>query len=323
MKLIGWDHQRLKELVALWNSEIGMQFPLREELFIQNSFDDANVLRSGSFIAINDEDQVIGFVVSKCWQENLDVQMNHDIGWIQVLLVKSSYRCRGIGSALLGKAEQALKERNIKTVHIGRDPWHYFPGIPKNFEKSKTWFEKRNYVSGYIEYDLIRHDQNRPNCFNPSRYDVQFTLLKKEEKHEFLSFLQRCFPGRWEYEAIHYFQRGGTGREFVIAKKNGNIIGFCRINDHNSPYIAQNVYWAPLVNEALGGIGPLGIDPNERKNGYGLAIVEAGISFLRERNIHSIVIDWTGLVNFYGKLDFVIWKEYQQMSKDLSKELKR
>ncbi|MEH7113813.1 GNAT family N-acetyltransferase [Neobacillus niacini] len=317
MKFISWDINRLQELVSLWNSEIGMQFPIRKELFIQNSFEDKNILQAGSLIAVNDENQVIGFVVSKCWQENLDVRMNPEIGWIQVLLVKSSYRCKGIGSALLVKAEQALKERNIKTVHMGRDPWHYFPGIPKTSEKVINWFTQRNYVSGYIEYDLIHHYQNQPNRFNPSKYDVQFSLLTIEEKQEFLSFLQRCFPGRWEYESIHYFQRGGTGREFVIIKKDGEIIGFCRINDLKSPYIAQNVYWAPLVNEPLGGIGPLGIDPRERKNGYGLAIVEAGISYLRDRNIHSIVIDWTGLVTFYGKLGFKVWKEYQQLSKDL------
>jgi predicted N-acetyltransferase YhbS len=294
-----------------------MQFPIREELFIQNSFEDKNVLQSGSFIAVNDENQVIGFVVSKCWQENLDVQLNPEIGWIQVLLVKSSYRCEGIGSALLKRAEQTLKDKNIKRIHIGRDPWHYFPGIPKNFENTKQWFEQRKYVSSYVEYDLIHHYQNQPNCFDPARYDVQFSLLKKEEKKDFLSFLHRCFPGRWEYEAIHYFHRGGTGREFVVIKKNGTIIGFCRINDPNSPFIAQNVYWAPLLNEPLGGIGPLGIDPNERKNGYGLAVVKAGISYLRDRNINSIVIDWTGLVDFYGKLNFKIWKEYQQLSKDL------
>lgn len=317
MKFINWSVHRLKELVSLWNSEIGMQFPIREELFIQNSFEDKNILQSGSFIALNDENQVIGFVVSKCWNETLDVPFNPEIGWIQVLLVKSSFRCQGIGSALLKRAEQALKERNIKTVHIGRDPWHYFPGIPKNFELSINWFRQRNYVSGYIECDLIHHYHNQPNGFQLSRYDVQFSLLKKEEKQDFLSFLQRCFPGRWEYEAIHYFKRGGTGREFVIIKKNEKIIGFCRINDPSSPVIAQNVYWAPLFHDSLGGIGPLGIDPNERKKGYGLAIVEAGVSFLRERNIHSIVIDWTGLKDFYGKLGFKIWKEYQQLSKSL------
>lgn len=55
--------------------------------------------------------------------------------------------------------------------------------------------------------------------------------------------------------------------------------------------IAQNVYWAPLYKETLGGIGPLGIDAEERGQGYGLSIVKAGIVYLRKRKINRIVID--------------------------------
>ncbi|MFK4997057.1 GNAT family N-acetyltransferase [Bacillus sp. N9] len=76
-------------------------------------------------------------------------------------------------------------------------------------------------------------------------------------------------------------------------KKNNQIIGFCRINDNASPFIAQNIYWAPLFQHDLGGIGPLGIDSNERNNGYGLAIVQAALYYLQERKIKTIVIDWT------------------------------
>ena len=72
-------------------------------------------------------------------------------------------------------------------------------------------------------------------------------------------------------------------------------------------FIAQNVYWAPLFEEELGGIGPLGIAPEERGKGYGLAIVQAGMYFLSQRGIKNIVIDWTNLVDFYGKLGISLW----------------
>ncbi|WBX82247.1 GNAT family N-acetyltransferase [Virgibacillus salarius] len=118
---------------------------------------------------------------------------------------------------------------------------------------------------------------------------------------------------------MQYFKHGGTGREFVVLKKNQHIIGFCRINDASSPIIAQNVYWSPLFNEALGGIGPLGVDEQERGNGYGKMVVQAGIHYLRERGINRIVIDWTGLVNFYKQLDYGVWKSYWYYVKDLVK----
>lgn len=317
MKFIPWNIDRLEDLVDLWNKELGERFPMRTELFEQNSFDDLNVFSEGSQIAVDNKDNVIGFIVVKRWQEQLDVGMSSETAWIQALLVDHRFRNQGTGSKLLNHAESVCKANGMDNVLLGRDPWHYFPGVPSQFESTAIWFEKRGFKKLGSDYDLICNYDNLHHFSVPVMEGVAFSILKKEDTAHFLAFLHRCFPGRWEYEAIHYFQKGGSGREFVVLKKNGQIIGFCRINDSNSPFIAQNVYWAPLFNEELGGIGPLGIDSKERKNGYGLAIVEAAVSHLRKRNINSILIDWTGLVDFYNKLGYKIWQGYDSYKKSL------
>ena len=66
---------RIIEMVHLWNREIGHQFPMREELIKQNSFDDVNVFQSGSGIALNEKNEMIGFIISKRWQDN-DIGIN-------------------------------------------------------------------------------------------------------------------------------------------------------------------------------------------------------------------------------------------------------
>lgn len=316
MELIPWNIARLQDLVDLWNQELGESFPMGKELFEQNSFKDKNVFYEGSCIAIDNDHNVIGFIVTKKWQEQLDTKMSSRNSWIQVLLVDHRHRQNGIGTKLLKHAESALASSGLNKVVLGRDPWHYFPGIPKQYGEVCAWFEKRGYQAQGSDYDLICQYDN-PDNPPVQAGDVTFSILDKKDKDQLLEFLHRCFPGRWEYEAIHYFQKGGTGREFLVLKKNNQIIGFCRINDGRSPFIAQNVYWAPLFNEELGGIGPLGIDANERKQGYGLAIVEAGVERLRNRNIDTIVIDWTGLVDFYNKLGYEVWKSYISLEKDI------
>lgn len=308
MKMVSWDIARLDELIKLWNKELAPDFPMRKELFEQNSFDDINILHSGSFIAVNDENQVIGFVIAKKWQEKIDVKMDSKRGWIQVLLVDRDNRDEGIGTALLQRAEIALQEAGIEEIQLAGDPFHYFSGIPDQFKKTQKWAEKNGYLKRVDTYDLINHLEKEYSF--PTDDAIDFSLLQIEEREEFISFLNRCFPGRWVYEAIKYFEMNGTGREFIVLKKNNNIIGFCRINDDKSPFIAQNVYWSPLFEESVGGIGPLGIDPNEQKQGYGLAIVQAAIVFLQKREIETIIIDWTILVEFYEKLDFNTWKKY-------------
>ncbi|QNK90105.1 MULTISPECIES: GNAT family N-acetyltransferase [Sporosarcina] len=315
MKIIAWKRDRLEELVELWNKELAVDFPMRKELFIQNSFNDVNVSYEGSYIAVDDQDHVIGFVVAKRWQETIDVKMDPKRGWIQVLLIDSAHRGKGLGTKLLKRAEAQLKGNGVEEMQLGGDPFHYFSGIPDQYKNAQKLAKKHGYTKRVDTYDLINHLDKKYDL--PVDNSVVFTILKKEEEVDLILFLERCFPGRWVYETMKYFEMNGDGREFVVVKKKGQIIGFCRINDSHSPFIAQNIYWSPLFEQEVGGIGPLGIDANEQKQGYGLAIVQAAIAYLQERNTETIIIDWTILVDFYKKLDFNPWKIYGVYLKDL------
>lgn len=316
MQYVQWDQKRLAELVTLWNEELGNDFPMRTSLFEQNSFSDENILHDASLIVENDQGEVIGFILTKVWQEKLNVKMDHELGWIQAILVKKSDRRKGIGSYLLRHAEAVLRKKQVKQIRLAGDVWHYFPGIPHIYEEVIAWAEKRGYEKRSDEYDLIATYHKEEPFFDIPDH-MTFTLLREEEKADFLKFLNRSFPGRWEYEAIKYFEKGGKGREFLVLKSKGRMIGFCRINDHQSPFIAQNVYWQPLFSQPIGGIGPLGIDENERGSGYGLAIVKAAINTLRKRHIETIVIDWTSLIDFYNQLGFYPWKGYGTYFKEI------
>src|SRR5690625_5078302 len=155
MNFVSLDKKQLKGLVALWNKHLESEFPMTEELFKQNSFDDDNVCDKGSQVAVTDEGALIGFVVAKHWQEDLDVAMSATTGWIQVLLVDEDYRNQGIGSRLLAHAEKHLKAHGAEQILLGRDPYHYFPGIPSEYKQTAQWFEKIGYHHEGTEFDLI------------------------------------------------------------------------------------------------------------------------------------------------------------------------
>ncbi|WP_031539368.1 MULTISPECIES: GNAT family N-acetyltransferase [unclassified Bacillus (in: firmicutes)] len=319
MKYIEWKENWTEDIVDLWNKELEKVFPMQQTLFKQNSLEDKNIDWSASLLALDHTDRVVGFIIVKRWQETIEIKMNPNVAWIQVLLVDSDFRKNGIGSTLLYKAEEKLQKTNMEKVWLGKDPWHYFPGIPSEWKDSQKWFEKRGYENHGKETDLICSYSDDLSVEFPTFKDVEFRLLKPNQQKAFLNFLHTSFPGRWEYEAIKYFEKGGLGREFVLLVKGGEIIGFCRINDIRSPIIGPNVYWSPLFNSDLGGIGPLGISQKERKNGYGITLVQAAIYFLRKRKIKHLIIDWTGLVAFYEKLGFQKWQEYETYSKRLIK----
>ena len=217
MKLIPWNPERMEELLALWAKELSEDFPMREELFRQNSFDDVNISYESSHIAVDDQDHIIGFVVAKQWKEEIDVNMDPKRGWIQVLLVDSEHRKKGVGTALLERAEADLKKRGIEEMQLGGDPFHYFSGIPDQYKETQKWAEKKGYQKRIDTYDLINH--LKKNYPIPDDLAIEFSLLKRDEKEELISFLEKCFPGRWVYEAIKYFEMNGNGPGISCVEK--------------------------------------------------------------------------------------------------------
>ncbi|HSJ37616.1 MAG TPA: GNAT family N-acetyltransferase [Planococcus sp. (in: firmicutes)] len=306
------------EITEFWNREIGNAFPLREELWEQNTFDDLNLMEEAC-VALAEDGELAGFIVAKRLLEQSEAAMQRDVGWISCLLVGREARGHDLGERLLRHAEDRFAQAGVREIRLGRDPWHFFPGIPAEDTETADWFKLRGYKRGPIETDLVREvkGQGSYNLANPSEH---FRVLEREELPELVDFLAVNFPGRWHYEALRYLETGAGGQEFIGFYIEGTLKGFCRINDSGSPLIAQNVYWAPLFNGELGGIGPLGIDRSVRGHQFGLDLVKAAANELMGRGSESIVIDWTQLVPFYEKLGFQVWKQYITMAKTLGSE---
>ncbi|WP_378152747.1 GNAT family N-acetyltransferase [Chungangia koreensis] len=305
-----------EKITNFWNATIGERFPLREQLWNQNTVTDPNILPQASF-AVLDEDKLIGILVSKKYQEqHQNLYMPTETGWIQCLLVDRERRGEGIGTRLLSLAEKTFQELKLKDIKIGRDPQHYFPGIPFEDKESIRFFENKGYEKDSIEIDLYKRVKDQ-SLYELNHHESYFRLLSSHDHDSLLQFLQVSFPGRWHYEAARYFAQGGSGREILGLFVNGEMKGFCRLHDLDSPFIAANLYWSPLLEGKSGGIGPLGVDRSVRGQNLGLDIVKAAANELIKRGMDHIIIDWTQLEQFYGKMGFRPWKRYQSMSKRL------
>jgi len=65
-----------------------------------------------------------------------------------------------------------------------------------------------------------------------------------------------------------------------------------------------------------GQLGPIGVSKDARGKGYGGALLDAGLRYLRDQGVRGCVIDWTDLVDFYGKFGFKPYREYAILAKD-------
>lgn len=303
------EYNNNEEICKLWNNEYEFIFPITLELFNRNL---QNAYNNASYVVI-DNDNLIGFIIGKIWQDKYNI-LNYDkCGWISLIYVHKNYRKRGIGSQLLEIVEEQFIKNNIEIFYIGRDYFNYFPGLPSDMKNSLSWFEKRGYNTSYCTYDLISKNKDiKPlvnNCY-------EFRVATINDKSNLISFMETNWPGRWTKETIDYWNSGGTGREYLLSLDEGRICAFAKIcyPDTYENLISYSLTWRKRF-VALGGIGPLGVEKEHRGHHLGQDIVVYAKNLLISCGSSDIIIDWTGLLDFYRPMGFEVWKSYYYLTK--------
>ena len=103
-------------------------------------------------------------------------------------------------------------------------------------------------------------------------------------------------------------------KEYLLAIVNHKIVGFLRVNNQLIDEISYNINWASRFDRLVG-IGPLGVDPQYRCRGIAKMLLYYSISDSAKNGYTHAMIDWTGLVTYYQKFGYEIWKCYQYANK--------
>ena len=304
------EFDSIEKLYFAWNKEYGNIFPISKELFDRNT---SNSYVDASYVAtINNN--MVGFIIGKVWDNEYEIKGYNECGWINLIYVLPQYRKRGIGTILLEKVESEFRKLNKCIIHLGRDYLNYFPGLPCDLKNSLEWFKKRGYNNPYNTYDLIC---SKNKDLTPlENLDYIFRCANLNDKDKLIEFMNRNWPGRWTKEVIDYFDSGGTGKEYLLILDNDKICAFAKIGYPNTleNLISYSLTWRERF-ERLGGIGPLGVDKEYRGRHLGKDIVLYSKNTLVEFGVSDIIIDWTGLLDFYRPMGFEVWKSYFYLTK--------
>ncbi len=307
----------VEDIYGLWNAIFGENYPIQEQLILQNSFFDPDILEDASLICKNEEG-LLGILICKHLQEGSISGYEH-VGFINLLLVKAIDKQASIYKELLDRAFDKMKAKGIKRVHLYGDLNNYFPGVPTQAFSYLKVMKDNGFQLDHIVSDLYKRypKHTREEIHYPE--GISSVLLCKERLEEFLSFMREAFPGRWAYEVEKYIEAGGDGREFVLLQKERTIIGFCRINDQHSPMIWYNMNFNKRYENG-GGVGPLGVSEHYRGMGLGKTVTQAGVNVLLDRGLNEIIIDWTDLEAFYEKIGYNVVDRFHTMTINLVEE---
>lgn len=258
------------------------EFPMTEEIFTK-----LLNIESCEIITHSENDVLAGFsaVSGNC---------------IRLLCVQSEFRGKGIGSALLKKSEKIISDMGFNTAILGGTDSELFIGAVTSEEQWTdmhcSFFEKRGYIAsnGCIEMKMSLSDfceEQLPSCPD----DVVFGYCPENRRDELYEAVKKV-NSDW----IEYFDYGSP---VFIAERNGKIAGFCIVDVNADTIISTG-------KNNIGMIGCVGVIPEQRRNGIGLAMVAKAMLDVKAKGCDEVFIHYTYLDWWYGRLGFKTFLHY-------------
>ncbi|MDB5098002.1 MAG: family N-acetyltransferase [Cyanobacteria bacterium RYN_339] len=297
--------------MALWQAAAGDRHPLPPALWDELTAFDPGFRPEDLRVAFEGETP-IGFALTKQLRAPADLPKFQDRGWIALMAVHPEHQRQGVGTALLAEAEQALKAAGKTAVNLGESLAHAMPGIPEALTEGRAFFQACGYEPTQEVWDVRGDVATAQPPELPA--GVTARVLAADEAGALLHFLNETFPGRWAQDMGQYLVEGRPIWHVMGLFEGGQLRGFAQLHLPGSPGALR---WAGF-NPDVAALGPIGVSKDVRGRGLGLGLLQAGLAHLASVGATDTVIDWTTLLEFYGRVGFKPWLRYQQARKELA-----
>ncbi|WEW60026.1 tyrosinase/acetyltransferase [Emydomyces testavorans] len=271
---------------------------------------------NGSHFTVYLEGQLAGFIATY-------VNEDRPTAYISALLVQPEYQSRGIGTALVDHARRHLKAAHgARSITIGSSFPRFFLGVPLDIrETSQNFFihrgfvpakgpSSRDYTSNLQTYQAPERVLQRAAAagvtFSPWRKDLYDEGIAKIKE---LWGADKVWIGAYERLA----QADRYEQVMVAIDDSGEQLGWTLMQELGLG-MTNDLAFMSLLGERTGQIGCVGVHPDARSKGIGLALVASAAMDLKKRGMERVFIDWTTHINFYEKAGFEVWREYRPMT---------
>ncbi len=312
-------------IARLWNRAADAH-PIHHDLIAEITSVDPS-FHNGDVLAEFENEQLVGFAIAKRLRRMaLGCERFGDIGYVPLLAVDPAYQRRGIGRRLLARAEAYLRVDGAARVVAGGSFHHAVAAVPQALGGAPEFFASCGYEIGdRTVWDLAR-DVRRFDV--PARVGDDLAAarvegrlvgtrwgssLEPEDTAALLEFLAGEFPGRWYRDVGFAMSRTDTTALVVTLFSGLRAVGFAQVHLPGTP---GTLRWQGFDPE-IAAIGPVGVSRDLQGRGLGLAVVALAADHLRRVGARRVVIDWTDLLDFYGRLGFEPWLSYVPASKTL------
>jgi beta-N-acetylhexosaminidase len=290
-------------VLALWEAALGESWPVVPAAF-------RRITAPGErFVA--EAEQLVGFAATEARGER---------GGLLALLVHPEHRRRGVGRALHDRAVAHLRARGVSRVRLGPGPIGYFwPGVPTDLAEAWAFFAAQGWTSDEQAADLVldlgAYATPAWVYDRAARHGVTLAPAVPADAGAVASFERAHLPGWAEYFAAP-FASGEAGDVLVARGPEGAVLGTALLHGPDAAWHGPPT-WTRRLGAGTGAVSAVGVAPDARGRGIGLALVARATELLRERGLARSYVGYTWLVDWYGKLGYRVWMEYRVSARTL------
>lgn len=205
---------------------------------------------------------------------------------LRLVCVSEKYRRQGIGSELIRRAEERIRENGFDKITAGGFSSGLFIGVPaESIDNSCPFWEKRGYVKtgGCAEMKRSLSELDAAEYDIPVPEGTKFGIcpVSPELKNAVASV---------DEDWVQYFEDS----EVFCGYLNGEIASFCILGDDETCIISDG--------GRTGSVGCVGTVPKFRRKGIGLKMVLLAMEKLKKRGCESCFIHYTHVYDWYAKV---------------------
>jgi predicted N-acetyltransferase YhbS len=303
-------------VAAIWNAACGPELAITERVVRYNLQPSTGGVQAGRLALI--ADRPAGFVLASALPAPGDPSVSPpNLGWVDAIAVLPEHQRQGLGTALLAWAEEWLAGQGCNIFLLGGSLRHFAPGLPAELG-TEPFFRGRGYrphPGHEYTWDVarsLRDYVSPPSAARAAGADIR--PASPGDETALLAFLRRAFPGRWRYEFEEFLREGGRISDYMLLWTGQGVDGFCQLTFEDSLRPLHR-YFMHRLPRPWGQLGPIGVSQEWRGQGYGAALLDAGLRRLQAQGVNGCVIDWTDLLEFYGKFGFRPYRQYVMLGK--------
>jgi len=302
-----WD---LAQVSRLWSSAAGPELAMSQRMVRYYVGPAEGVWQSGRFAEV--EGRPVGLVwITTARRLNRDDGLS---GFVEMLCVVSEYQGRGIGTRLLGWAEDMLADQACERIVLGGGFRYPVNCLPLELG-SQDYFRGRGYLDGVAVWDVARDLVGFEADYEIGEDDVSIVEASEADHAELFEFLASTYP-RWAIELTDFHQGRGRFSDYVVLRVDGRLQGFCQLTFEDSRRPLERFLGSPLPRP-WGELGPIGLTESVRGRGLGRALLREGLAVLRSKGVRGCRILWTPVPGFFETAGFQREREFVMMSKDI------